>query len=445
MVSLHLENLFSISPKQGISFDDLKNASKYLPEYLRRINSKKQGFYQCVDDEDAIKKIIVYKDKQKGKFADIVVLGIGGSALGAICLQQSLLHLYENELKNNDRPKLHVLDNIDPALIREVEDVIDYKKTLFIVVTKSGTTPETISQFFYFKKKVEDNKLNAKDHFVFITDAEKGFLKKISKAEKIESFDIPDNVGGRFSVLTSVGLLPLALAGADIEGIISGAKRMRELFLSHEWDANTPFQLATVQYLMSWKDKNINVLWPYSQRLIKFADWYRQLLAESIGKSKSINGETKYIGLTPVYSLGATDQHSQNQLYNEGPNDKLIMFIEVEELGPEVVIPNLYPDEADFQYLDGVSFNELLRVEKKGTEMGLTQNDRPNITLKVDSVNPKTLGELIMLFEGAVAFLGEFLEINAFDQPGVELSKKLTKELLLKKKGGAFYVKKTSA
>lgn len=402
---------------------DIKTQHERLGEYLDNIHAKNQGFYTIIDNNSPVEKVLEFASKVKGKYEDIVVLGIGGSALGTICLQQSLKHLFENELKENDYPRLHVLDNVDPVLIKQIEDVFSLEKTLFIVVSKSGETPETLAQYFHFRSLTEIAGLNAKDHFVFITDSEKGLLREVSKNENIPSFEIPKNVGGRFSVLTSVGLLPAALIGIDIKKLIKGARDMRDLFYSDSMSHNMPFQIAALQYLLSLEGKSMTVLMPYSQKLIRFADWYRQLLAESIGKDG--------LGLTPINALGVTDQHSQSQLYNDGPNDKFFIFLKVHNFGTNIEIP-VSTNEKSVEYLKGVSFKKLIHTEQDGTTKALTQNGRPNITLEIDKVNEENLGGLFMLFECATAFLGEFFKINAFDQPGVELSKKITKQLLTK-------------
>lgn len=368
--------------------------------YLDKIEARDQGFYKIVDND--VSEILDFAASVEGKYEDIVVLGIGGSSLGTICLRQSLTHLHESI-------ELHVLDNIDPDYMAQLSDVLDFEKTLFIVISKSGGTPETLSQYFYFREKC--------DNFVFITGPT-GLLRETGEKEGIKMFEVPENVGGRFSVLTVVGLLPAALIGLDIKKLLEGAQEMRDKFLSEDLEENMPFQIAQMQYQHGGEGRNMTVMMPYSQRLIRFADWYRQLLAESIGKSKDV-------GLTPINALGVTDQHSQSQLYMDGPDDKFFIFIKVENLGQEVLIPG---DEVD--YLKGVSFNKLMHIEQKGTTDALTHNKKPNITLNVPEVNEHNLGALFMLFEGATAFLGEFYGINAFDQPGVELSKKFTKELL---------------
>ncbi len=371
-----------------------------IREYLDRIEARDQGFYKIVDDD--VSEILEFAKSVEGKYDHIVVLGIGGSALGTICLQQSLKHLYKPA-------KLHVLDNIDPNLMAELDDIVDYSRTLFIVISKSGGTPETLSQYFYFKEKCKN--------FVFIT-GKSGLLRETGQKEGIKMFDVPENVGGRFSVLTVVGLLPAALIGIDMQKLLDGAKEMRNNFLSEELDKNLPYQIAQMQYLHGKKGRNMTVVMPYSQHLIKFADWYRQLLAESIGK-------TRDVGLTPINALGVTDQHSQSQLYMDGPDDKFYILIKIEDLGPEVMIP-----DSEVDYLKGVSFNKLMHTEQQGTTDALTHNNKPNVTLNVPKVDEFNLGALFMLFEGATAFLGELYGINAFNQPGVELSKKLTKEHL---------------
>lgn len=418
MISLDFQNLHKVGKNHGLSLAEIKKESAKIPQLLEKIKSRKQGFYEILDDLSTIKKIESFTKKIKGKYKFIVVLGIGGSALGTICLQQSLKHCFENELKNSNSPRLYVLDNIDPVLISEIEDIIDYKKTLFIVITKSGTTPETLTQYFHFRSKLEtalgkSKKIN--DHFIFVTDGKKGQLRQIANEEKITTFEIPENVGGRFSVLTSVGLLPAALIGIDIQKLVAGAKEMRKKFFSKNLTENLPYQIATIQYLLNKKGKFINVIMPYSQKLIRFADWYRQLLAESIGKKLNNKGQEIFAGITPINALGVTDQHSQLQLYNEGPNDKLIIFLE--------------SSYANKKLATG-TFAKLMQAELKGTQEALTKNQRPNITLHLPAIDAKNLGELLFLFQAATAFLGELFDINTYDQPGVELSKILTKKYL---------------
>ncbi|MBT7754726.1 MAG: glucose-6-phosphate isomerase [Candidatus Magasanikbacteria bacterium] len=430
MLTLDLTNLFTVSPDHGISQEDITKEETRITPYIENIHARNQGFYTVIDDTDTVTKIESFAKERKGKHKHLVILAIGGSSLGTICLKQSLTHLFSHEISSQEHPTLHILDNIDPTLIREVQDVIDLSSTLFIVVTKSGGTPEILSQYFYFRSLCDKASLNATDHFVFVTDPKKGLLRKIGNEESIPMFDVPPTVGGRFSVQTPVGLLPAALIGIDIRDLLKGFQSMRDAFLSTEIEKNLPFQIATIQYLLRDKGKVMNVMMPYAQKLIRFSDWYRQLLAESIGKAENEKGELVHTGITPINALGVTDQHSQSQLYNEGPNDKLFFFLHVEKFGVDISIPNPSSIE-EVSFLDNTTFSQLLHAEESATAMSCTKNDRPNMTIRISSVDEEHLGQLFMLFEGATAFLGEFYGINAFNQPGVELSKVLTREALL--------------
>jgi glucose-6-phosphate isomerase len=430
MLIIDTSNLTKISPSQGLKPSDLLSLSRFYEKHISGMHSRKQGFYRIFEDKKYIKDIEEYAKSVKGKFSDIVLLGIGGSALGTICLNESLKPIYTKELsykkKHPSYPRLHVIDNIDPEWIDAVNKLINYKKTLFIVVTKSGTTPETMAQYCFFRKKANEKRLDPKKHFVFITDPDNGLLRKIGKAEKIPCFEVPKNIGGRFSVLTPVGLLPAKLIGINIKEMMSWAEVMKDMLTAKSWKNNLPWQLAAIQYLLYKKGKKIDVLMPYSQKLQRFSDWFKQLLAESIGK--------KHIGITPVNALGATDQHSQSQLFNEGPNDKLIIFLQILNHGKNIKIPVILPKAEELKFMRNVSFGQLLDTEMEGTRMALTKNNRPNITICMDELDAGHMGFLFMLFEGATALLGEMMNVNAFNQPGVELSKIITKELLLKKK-----------
>ncbi len=421
LVQIDFGNIFKISSEHGIVESEFQKSGDLIPDFLAKIKARDQGFYQILDDEKALDEIEDFAQKCEGKYDDIVVLGIGGSALGTITLRDAFSPLF-----GKTNPHLHVLENIDPDMISEILDPLDLSRTLFLAISKSGGTPETLSQYMFFRKAVEDAELKAQDHFVFITDPQDSLLLEIGKAENISLFFIPSNVGGRFSVLTSVGLLPTALIGIDIRALMEGAKNMRDQFSSENFEKNIPFQLATVQHLCGTKGKTQNVLMPYATKLRTFAGWFAQLLAESTGK---INKEGVNVGLTPVPSLGATDQHSQLQLFAEGPNDKLVIFLRVNNFDSDPEIPVIL-ENRKVDFLKGVKFSQLLNTEQKATADALTENNRPNCTIEISEISEEVLGQLFLLFEGATAFLGEYLQIDAFDQPGVERSKILTKEYL---------------
>ena len=412
MIQIDFENIFQVG---GIKKSDFEKSEKKLSSFLENIEKRNQGFYQIFSDESflaEVEQIKAFVSSVKGKYDDIVVCGIGGSALGTIAIRDALMPLFSHK-----KPYLHVLENIDPDVISDLSAHLDLRRTLFLVISKSGGTAETISQYLYFHQKVEAVGLKLEDHFVVIT-GDSGFLKSEVKKHKLTQFTVPDNIGGRFSVLTSVGLLPAALMGIDIDALLEGGEEMAELFLSNNFDQNLCFQLAAAQFL---SNKNNQVLMPYATKLRSFSAWFTQLLAESTGKEGK--------GFTPISALGATDQHSQLQLFSEGPNDKLILFLEVQNFVIDPVIPVLV-DHENTSFLKKVTFGKLLNTELKGTRAALTEKKRPNLTISIDSLSEKTLGALFLLFEGATAFLGEFLEINAFDQPGIERSKVLTRECL---------------
>lgn len=416
--------------QNSLSLSKTQTYADKIDDYLDKIKKRGQGFYDVIDDKEVIESILKYYDSVRWRFQTIVILGIGGSALGTICLNSALGGVYSPA---KGKPRLYVLDNIDPVLLSEFEHKVEFKKTLFIVVTKSGGTPETMAQFLYFKKKIEEAKLHLEEHFVFITDPKKGLLRKLANENpKIQTFDVPENVGGRFSVLTAVGLLPAALLGYDILKLLDGARKGRDKFMNEKWTENSAFQLAVTQFLLYQQGINMTVTFPYAQKLIRLSDWYRQLLAESIGKAVNDKGEKVNVGITPIHALGVTDQHSQNQLYNEGPNDKFFIFMNVKKPAVDLEIPFDEAFQEELGYLKGVSFNKLLQTEMQGTMSALLQAGKPCVLLTLDQLNEESLGELFLLLEGSIAFLGELFEINAYDQPGVELSKKLTKELLSK-------------
>ncbi len=423
MLTINFENLHKISTHHGLTIGEIEKEFLLIEKFNDNIKEKKQGFLNLPDD-DTLNKIESYTLTQKTKYNKIIVLGIGGSALGTSFLKQSLTHLFKPT-----HPTLEILDNIDPTLIKELTETLDLKTTLFIVVSKSGTTPETISQYFYFQSLIKKANLTEKEHFIFITDKEKGFLNKINKNKEITTFTIPKNTGGRFSILTPVSLVPSSFININIRNLIKGAEKQIKTITQTDTN-NTSFLLATISYLLYKKHKTINTLMPYSQKLIKFTEWYKQLLSESIGK-KYDNEENKVnIGITPLNTVGATDQHSILQLFNEGPNDKLITLIKIKETNNDIEIPMPY-DEEELNYLKNTTFKKLLDTEMKGVEEALTKNGRPNITITLEKLDEENLGELIILFETMIAYLGEFFNINAFNQPGVELSKQITKKLLL--------------
>lgn len=362
-----------------------------------------------------------------------VVLGIGGSALGPIAVHQALRHLNYNDLPKEKRggPKLYVLDNVDPERMAALLDVIDIKKTVFNVITKSGSTSETMSQLLIavdlLKKAVGED---ISRHLIATTDKEKGNLIKIARQEHLTTFIVPDGVGGRFSELCPVGLVAAAVCGIDIRALLAGAAYMDELTQNENPMSNPACVIGALQKVAMDRGMNIHVMMPYADSLKYISDWYAQLWAESLGKKFGSDGSILHAGQTPVKALGVTDQHSQVQLYTEGPFDKVVTFLTVDKYRTVTPIPDGYPDIPDVHFLSGHTHNELIAAEQAATAYALTKSGHVNYAITLPEVNPFTIGELLYLFEVATAFAGELLNLDAFDQPGVEEGKKATYALL---------------
>lgn len=369
----------------------------------------------------------------RARFENLVVLGIGGSALGNIALQTALNHPFYNLLPREARggPRLFVLDNVDPVLVQGVVDLLPLEETCFNVISKSGTTAETMAQFLVFRDLLEDAVgVWYREQLVVTTDPEDGFLRRIAEEEGLRTLPIPKGVGGRFSVLSPVGLFSAACCGIDVEELLAGAAWADQVCRSEDLWANPAAMGAALQYLLYGKGHHITVMMPYSQALRDVADWFRQLWAESLGKRLRRDGAEVRVGPTPVKALGTTDQHSQIQLYVEGPRDKVVNFVRVERPGAFVPIPPRYPDLEGVAYLGGRDLGALMDAEAEATALALQKAGCPNCTLWLPAVNPFTVGQLLYLLEVQTAIAGELWDVNAFDQPGVEAGKRATYGLM---------------
>ncbi len=393
---------------------------------LEQKENKLLGFYDL--PEKNTERINNYINQIDKDFDNIVVLGIGGSALGNKALYSAL------RVEKSLSKKLYVADNVDPTLVYDILSQIELKRTLFNVVTKSGTTAETMSVFLIILQILKEAfPKDYKKHIVITTDKEKGFLRQVIRKEGYYDFEVPDNVGGRFSVLTDVGLLSSAFVGIDIDNLLAGAGTMRDLCATADIHKNPAYLMGLTHYLYMTEGKNISVMMPYANALYDMADWYRQLWAESLGKRYNLNQEEVFVGQTPVKALGTTDQHSQVQLYREGPNDKVTTFLTVDSFKHDYNIPLIYPERDEVNYLGGQSLSKLLNTERTATEIALSKSDRPNCNIIFPKINEKNLGEFIMLYEIMTVFTGALLEINPLDQPGVEEGKIATYALMGKK------------
>ena len=391
------------------------------------------GFLELPGDRKLAESVTTYAKGVAGKFDDVVVLGIGGSALGPIAIRTALLAPNWNALTKSERggqPRLHVLDNVDPRTIDALLGRLDLSRTLFVVTSKSGGTAETMAQYLVVRGRLNAQLgARATEHLVFITDPKSGALRPLAIAEKIVALEIPPAVGGRYSVLTPVGTLPAALVGVDVGAMLAGAGDMAARCEADTLDVNPAAVYATLQHAADVKrGRHVHVFMPYSDPLRDMADWFVQLWAESLGKHRT-SGDPGF-GPTPLAALGATDQHSQVQLFMEGPPDKTITFLTVAGRKSDVHIPALHADVKDLAYLGGHRLGELLDVEQRATAGALARRGRPNMTLQLDAVDAWHLGALFMFLECATIHAAMLYGVDPLNQPGVELGKQFTYAML---------------
>jgi len=389
------------------------------------------GFVDIAMDDTLRAQSLDFAEGARGKFDDVVILGIGGSALGPIALRTALRPSGWNMLSKEARdghPRLQVLDNVDPETIAALLERLDLARTLFVVTSKSGGTAETMSQFMIVDERLRNAGLPLADHLVFVTDPAQGALRPLARQLGVRALDIPPNVGGRFSVLTPVGILPAALIGIDVTELLAGAAEMADRCSEPELARNPAGAYAVLQWLADTRHgKSINVLMPYSDPLRDFADWFVQLWAESLGKHAP---DGTSVGSTPLAAVGATDQHSQVQLFMEGPKNKTVTFIAVNKRETNLTIPRSFGEVKELGYLGGHSLGELIDIEQKATAGALAKRGRPNLTIHVERVDARHVGALMMLFELATAYAGQLYGVDAFNQPGVELGKQFAYALL---------------
>ena len=398
-----------------------------------RAHAKRAQWAFCHLPEDAVLTQIETMAAQIRRQCEaFVVFGIGGSALGPMAVHQALQHLHYNELPAEKRggPRFYVEDNVDPERMAALLDVIDPGKTCFNVITKSGSTSETMAQMMILTRLLKDRGLDVAEHVIATTDAEKGNLIQSAKRLGLRTLYVPSDLGGRFSELSPVGLLSAAVCGIDIREMVAGAAFMDTRLQSQDVWENMAYLEGAMQMECMRCGRNIAVMMPYADSLKLMADWYAQLWAESLGKRYNWQGDVVAVGQTPVKALGVTDQHSQVQLYVEGPDDKVVTFIGVDAYRAQVPIPLEYEQIPDVAFLGGHSLNELIAAELFATGYALAKAGKPNKTIFLPEVNAFTIGQLLYFFEMATAYAGEVLDINAFDQPGVEGGKQATYALL---------------
>jgi len=417
--------------KNGFNQKELAEIKQKAKKAFGEVKKQKGelGFSQVIYNHSLLKACLELKKIYSGKFKNLVILGIGGSALGARALAKALKP--EAFFPGSFSPKLFVCDNIDPDWLEKIFQITLSEPSLFFAISKSGTTAETSAQLLYLVKKLQARKKDWKKSLIIITDPEKGAFREFARRHQLTSLEIPPELGGRFSVLSPVGLAPGVLLGIEIKRLLQGAQDTERIIFSQ--NPAPAYLLAGIFWKYAREGFKNLVLMPYSSLLADFSEWFAQLWAESLGKRYSLLGKEVRAGSTPIRALGATDQHSQLQLYLEGPQDKLIVFLRIENFSRQIKIPKPESGLEALEWLSGHSFSELINTEQIATASSLAKNQVPNLTITIPKLDAYHLGALFYLFELVTVVAGRLFQVNPFDQPGVELGKKYTKALLGKK------------
>lgn len=423
---------------EGAAPEELQALADRLEEARQALASRRAdasvGFFDVPKSRPSRREMRGVLERFDSAVDTLVVIGIGGSNLGA----QAVIKALEG-LKNGHRGrKLRILwagDNTDPQAVADLLEKIDWKKTALNVISKSGDTIEPMSVFVLLRDRMR-RALGADKtamRIIATTDAKKGTLRQIADEDGYVTLPVPDNVGGRFSVFTEVGMFPALAAGVDIDGLWRGAEREDAAFWKTPVMRNVPLLYAGLQFLGCRKGKTISVMMSYAERLALVGTWYRQLWAESLGKKTDRRKKTVHVGPTPVAAIGPADQHSQIQLYNEGPYDKLITFVEVDAFFEDFRLPDPFPHLEGVSYFAGFSFKDIVHHERQAAAEVLAENRRPNGTLHLSDLSAESVGGLLQALMTSAAVMGELLDINAFDQPGVEAGKQAMYRLMGRK------------
>jgi glucose-6-phosphate isomerase len=425
---------------EGITQSEMADLAPELKRVHQTLTEKTKGGldaeFACLNLHAGMLELLPQIEDMAAKircFHEVAVIGIGGSSLGAKAVHQALTAV----TTNNSKPTLHFLENIDPyhleaVLLRQRPETV-----AAIGISKSGGTVETAVQYLILRDWLEKNlgQDKARQQQWLVTDPEQGWLRELAKRDGIPALPVPPRVGGRYSVLTAVGLLPLAVAGIDIHGLLTGAADNAARCTSDDPRNNPALEMAALFYLLDvHKNKRTSIMMPYIDPLQIFVDWYCQLWAESLGKRMETRPGRPPAGTLPVRAMGAVDQHSQLQMYLESRLDKIFTFMALDEWEYDLPIPLSEADKKFFPYLTGKHMNDVIEAEFQATRQIITDTGHPNMTLRLPALDAHTVGQMIDLYQRTTVYAGLLYGINPLDQPAVEKGKKLAIQLL---SGGA--------
>jgi glucose-6-phosphate isomerase len=430
MISVGIDGLFQPMCEQGLqreAFTKLVPALKTAHRELMSRRGSDVGFYDLPSRNDLVRMVTNEVSRLRSIAEDLVVLGIGGSSMGGQALSAALRHTAE-------RPgQVHFVDNIDPDSMGMLLDRLDPSRTAIVVISKSGATVETMAQLMVMRRwlRVTLGAGEARSRMTFITGKASGVLREVAAAEGIRAFEIPENVGGRYSVLSPVGLLPAAFLGVDIHEVMQGAADMVDRCVDDDILKNPACCLAAGAVLAEREMGRRNlVMMPYADALKIVTSWYVQLWAESLGKRLDRHGQVVHSGQTPLAALGVTDQHAQLQLFIEGPKDKALMLVHVKKFRRALPVPDELADREETAFLGGRDMSEVLQAELRATRAMLLDAGVPVIDVGLDQVDAAHVGGLFVLLEAACACTGFTMGINPFDEPGIEAGKRMAAGLL---------------
>lgn len=400
-------------------------------KFLEKLGAEEYAVSQPLhaqDDLDAIREV---GEELRGGYSTILVVAIGGSALGFRAILQALKGPFHNVFPGDD-PQVFVVDNVDPSVAHELGEQLDFSKTMLVYISKSGSTPEPAANFIYFLDKLHSAGGDEKDVVVMCDEADNG-INKIAARLDCRLLHIPKELGGRYSVLSCVSLLPSELLGIDSKLLIEGAKRAHEAVLFTPIGRNPCFVLGSLLHAYFRADRRTHFLFAYSNRLAEFGLWLTQLWGESLGKLVNLRGEEVRNGTLPALGIGATDQHSILQLLKEGPRDKVLGYLKIGMHREDTVVPRCVQEMGDlmeYAYFSGQKMGEQLGLEQISSEISTQGAGNPCYSLTIERLDELCLGALFYYYELLVIYLAALDEVNPFDQPGVESGKDMTYALM---------------
>ncbi|KWT84198.1 hypothetical protein [Candidatus Magnetominusculus xianensis] len=422
MLEMHFGNMLGeVIGDKGLSLVEIEDIREKTAFAHSQIHDRKWDELAFIDlvnqDTSEIKELAA---KITGNSDLFILLGIGGSAMGPRAILDALqpMHNFRNH------PRIFIYENIDPRTLEAIIEVIDPHRTTINVVSKSGNTAETVASFMIFwehmKKNLGDE---AAKRFVITTNPEGGILRQIVKEQHMMSLPVHPSIVGRYSVLSPAGLLLSEIAGISSDELLLGAKDILTKCSNAELWENPAYLFSVLLYLMCVKEKRtINVMMPYADGLKSLSEWFCQLWAESLGKLG--------LGITPYPAVGTTDQHSQLQLWMEGPEDKVVIFVRIVDYGSNIRIPKVFEKIEEFGLLSGQCLNDLIDAAAKSTELALSNASKPNMTITIPVLDAYHVGQLFMFFEISTTFMGFLFGVNPFNQPWIEAGKNNTFGLL---------------